>query len=99
MRDCGRSLAAEDALIEHAGLGEVGDLRRAADDERVREQKILKDGTQQRRGRDALGLGVEDADEIGGGVALGACLPKAVGLGGAWCGALEGGARAGLLRR
>ena len=51
--------------------------------ERGGEQKILKDGPQQRRGRDALRLGVQNAQQIGGGIALPAGLPQAVGLGGA----------------
>jgi hypothetical protein len=48
---------AQNALVEHGGLGKVGNLRRPADNGRGREQKILKDRPQQRRGRDALRLG------------------------------------------
>ena len=90
-----RRHAAKNALVEHLGLGEVGDLRRAADDQRGRKQKILKDRPQQRGGRDALRLGVENGDQVGGGIALAAGLPQAVRLRGRGRGALERKARAG----
>ena len=60
MRGVRRGLTAEDALVEHAGLGEVSDLRGPANDERSRQKKVLKDGAEQGRGRYAFGLGGED---------------------------------------
>ena len=48
-----------------AGLRQVGDLRRAADRARGREQEVLKHRPQQRRRRDALRLGIENAEQIG----------------------------------
>ena len=75
-----RRHAAQERLEKHFRLGEVGDLRRAADDQGCAQQKILEDGTQERGGRDALGLGGEDVGEVGGGIALAAGLPQAVEL-------------------
>ena len=92
----GRRLAAENALEENRGLREVGDFGGAADLGRGREQKILKDGTKEGRGRDALGLGVEDSEQIGCGVGLVVGVPEAVGLGGSGRGAAKGDARAGF---
>ena len=93
----GRRLAAENALEENRGLREVGDFGGTTDLRRGREQKILKDGAKKRRGRDALGLGVENAEEIGCGVGLAVGVPEAVGLGGRGRGAAKSDARAGFV--
>jgi hypothetical protein len=73
--------AAEDVLVEDGALGEVGDLGGAADVGRGGQDGVLKDGAQQGVGAEALGCGVEDREEVGGGVGLcgGAGLPCAVG--------------------
>ncbi len=60
--------AAEDGVKEDLRLGEVGDLRRAADGGEGGQQEILKDGAQQGVGAEALGGGVEDGEQVGGGV-------------------------------
>ena len=88
---------AQNPLVEHGGLRKVGDLRRSADDGRGRKQKILKDGPQQRRGRDALRLGVENAEQFGGRKALPSGLPESIGLGSAGRLPLQGKPRAALL--
>src|ERR1017187_3512456 len=76
----GRRLPAENTLVKNSGLGEVSNFRRSADEQRGRQQGVLKHGPQQRRGRDALGFGVENADEIRSGVSLAAGLPESGGL-------------------
>ena len=64
----------------------------------VENRKILKDGTQERCGRDALGLGLENSRNIDRGVSLDALgVPQAIRL---VCGgrdAAKSGARAGFL--
>ena len=87
--------AAQNLLVENGGLGEVGDFGGPADGKRGSEEEILKDWAEERGGRDAMRLGGEDGDEIGGGIAGTACLPEAVWLGGGGRGALEGLADAG----
>ncbi len=60
-----RRHSAQNALVEHSGLGKVSHLSRPADNFRRRQKKILKHGPQQRRGRNALRLGLENAHQIG----------------------------------
>ena len=87
--------AAENALIENCGLGEVGDFRRAADDQGCAEKVVLEDGAEQGCGGDALRLGGENAEEVGVGEALATGLPELARLFGTRGNALEGEARAG----
>ena len=87
----------QNALEENGGLREIGDFGGAADLSGGREQKILKDGTQERRGRDALGLGLENSEEIGGGVSLVVGVPQAIGLGCGGRDAAKRDARAGFV--
>ena len=60
--------AAEDSLVEDLVLGVVGDFRGATDDGLGGEHVILKDGAEEGVGTEALGGGVEDGEEVGGGV-------------------------------
>ena len=92
----GRRLPAENTFVKHGGLGEVSNLRRSADEQRGRQQRVLKHRPQQRRGRDAFGFGVQNTYEIGGGVSVAAGLPESVGLLRRRRGPLERKARAGL---
>ena len=87
--------SAEDALVEDGGLGEVGDLGGAANDERGSEEIVLEDGAEEGGWGDAVRFGGEDAKEVGGGEALAASLPEVLRLGGVGGDALEGEARAG----
>lgn len=91
-----RGLVAENALEEDSGLSEVSDFGGATNLRRCPEEKILKDGAEKGRGRDALGLGVKNSEEIGCGVGLVVGVPKAVGLGGRGRGAAKSDAGAGF---
>jgi hypothetical protein len=65
--------AAEDGLVEDLVLGVVGDFGGASDDSLGGEQVVLKDGAEEGVGAEALGGGVEDGEEVGGGVGRFAC--------------------------
>ncbi len=69
--------AAEDGLVEDLVLRVVGDLGGATDDGLGGEEEILKDGAEEGVGAEALGGGVEDGEQVGGGV-LGAGAVDAV---------------------
>ena len=90
-------MIAQNALEENGRLSKVGDFRRAADLGGGCEQKILKDGTQERRGREALGLGLENSNKIGCGVSLVLRVPQPIGLGCSGRDAAKRDARAGFV--
>jgi hypothetical protein len=60
--------AAEDGLVEDLVLRVVGDLGGATDDGLGGEEVVLKDGAEERVGAEALGGGVEDGEQVVGGV-------------------------------
>jgi len=63
-----RGGAAEDGLVEDLVLRVVGDLGGAADDGLGGEKVILKDGAEERVGAEALGGGIAEGEQVGGGV-------------------------------
>ena len=60
-----RRLPAQNALEQHRRLRQVRNLRRPSHLRRGPKQKILKHRPQQRRRRNALRLGIENAQQIG----------------------------------
>ena len=78
------ALRGEELLVEDGGLGEVGDLGRAADVGGGGEDGVLEERAEEGVGAKALGSRFEDGEEFGRGVGGGAGLPVP------FCGTAEG---------
>lgn len=81
LKDCGGEAgedgcdAAEDALIQDGGLGEIGNFSRATDVGGCGEKGVLEDGAEKGVGTEAIGGLIEDFEEVGCGVGLAAGFP------------------------